>query len=469
MKVIRSLFNKDNAVEALLFLRDCSFEFSTLESEILEFFKSYFHIHETTPSFEYVYDEYKRKSRSDVLAHLDDLRTDPEYKLEDLKDYILKLNESKRDSSFNEVLKATKAIAKHGETINGKKLEGTKDAISYLEREIQKLKGDSSKTNRNAGRLKFEVANIQKNYDYLKNNPSARFGLTTGYEKLDEAFKGGRKKELYLLLGYTGSGKSIFTVNYFYNVTHVLRRDAVFYSLEMSEEYVFSMICAIHSASERFDSVRPSSLPLEVSKIYDALLNKEEEDFFKNYVLKDLKTNPKYGNLIVRYPGDTFTMDYMKADMAELSKDYDLEMFGVDHPQLIRQEKGKGNQSHSEFMNDVMKDLKQVCMTWKNGEGIFGFCPYQASRDGFMRAQKNGGVYDLLAASYSNEAERSADGFWYVWKEPGMPTMKVGCLKFRRGRMFDPIELSINWDSTYITDKVVDDLPVVDPLVDFDI
>lgn len=466
MKILRGIFNKADALSVFLFLNESGYEFSTLEKEILSFVNDYYTIHEKLPSMEYVFSEYKRKQRSDLLSYLDDLKTDPEYSLTDIQDYIIRITDASKDNEFSEIIKKAKAIAKHGEAIGGKKLEGREDAIGFLERSLEKLKGNK-RSNRNAGRLKFEIPNIITRYDYLKNNPSARYGLTTGYKALDDAFRGGRKKELFLLLGWTGSGKSVFTVNYFYNVTHVLRRDAVFYSLEMPEEYVMAMLCAIHSASEKFDAVRPTSQPLKVEEITEAMLSPEEEDFYKNVVLKDLLTNTNYGNLIIRYPGDSFTFDYMRDDMAELGKELDLEMFGVDHPQLIRPAKGN-KQPHGEFMNDVMKDLKQVCMTWKGGEGIFGFCPYQASRNGYTKALKNGGFFDLTDASYANEAERSADGFFALWRDPGASDIRLHCLKGRRFRPFDPITLACNWSSSYISEKEIDDKPDIDPIIDFD-
>lgn len=468
MKLLRGLFNKKDAFSIFNLFISSDYQFSTLEKEILSFITDYVTIHETMPTMEYVFSEHQRRQRSDILSYLEDLKTDPEYSLSDIQDYIIRVTDSAKDESLSDILKKGKAIARHGETINGKKLEGRQDAISFIERELEKLKGSTGRRDKNAGRLKHEIPNIITRYDFLKNNPSARYGLTTGYKALDDAFKGGRKKELYLLLGWTGSGKSIFTVNYFYNVTHVLRRDAVFYSLEMPEEYVMAMLCAIHSASEKFDAIRPGPNPLRVTDITEAMLSPEEEKFYKDIVLKDLLTNPNYGNLIIRYPGDTFTFDYMRDDMAQLGKELDLEMFGVDHPQLIRPEKGN-RQPHGEFMNEVMKDLKQVCMTWKNGDGIFGFCPYQASRNGFTKAMKNGGFYDLTDASYSNEAERSADGFWSIWRDPGMSDIRLACMKFRRGRPFDPITLACNFESTYITEKEIEEKPDIDPLIDFDI
>ena len=468
MRVIRGIYNANDAIDVFLFLLDCDYSFSSLENEILQFSRDYYLTHEKIPTLDYTFQDFKRKQRSDILEVLDEIKTDPEYTLSDIKDFVLKSDAALKDQRLSEVLKNANGIAKYGETIKGKELTGRNDAVDYLTKELDDLKS-SKLVDKKAGRLKIESPKFVDQYDYLKAHPHLRYGLTTGHDSIDNHIGGGRRGELHLMMGYTGHGKSLYAINYLYNVCTVLRRDSVYYTLEMPQDFVIANLCAIHSASERFDQIRPFD-PLDKEEIMNQVLNPENDKFFR-LVMRDLETNPNHGTLVVRYPGDDFKLSYMKEDMKELRKDgLDLEMLVVDHPELIKAEKNMRFNGTSEAMNAIMKDLKQITMTWDNGRGIFTFCPYQASRKGYEDAVKAEGRYSLNGLSYSNEAGRSADSVQSIWneREKGLPQVWIDQLKFRRGGLHKRTELSVLWKSSYMVENVQDSTPLIDPL-DFDI
>jgi hypothetical protein len=85
-------------------------------------------------------------------------------------------------------------------------------------------------------------------------------------------------------------------------------------------------------------------------------------------------------------------------------------------------------------LNEVLRDLKRLSMSFNRGMGIGVVALFQISREGFKAAEKNGGRYNLTHLSYANEAERSSDVVTAGWvddelRESNM--VKFQCLKSR--------------------------------------
>jgi hypothetical protein len=88
----------------------------------------------------------------------------------------------------------------------------------------------------------------------------------------------------------------------------------------------------------------------------------------------------------------------------------------------------------SAVANATLREAKQMCVAFRHGKGVSLLSPWQASREGFKEAEKEGGQYTLRALSWANEAERSSDFVYFVYTDPGLilnSVLKWGNLKAR--------------------------------------
>ena len=83
----------------------------------------------------------------------------------------------------------------------------------------------------------------------------------------------------------------------------------------------------------------------------------------------------------------------------------------------------------------------------------------QSNRDGFKRAQKLNGAYDLRAISEANELERSAMKVYSIYTSEDLKLAKeaeMQCLKNRTGEtMMDPLSVFVD-PVTYVAGEEVE-------------
>jgi hypothetical protein len=124
--------------------------------------------------------------------------------------------------------------------------------------------------------------------------------------------------------------------------------------------------------------------------------------------------------------------------------DYSL-MF-VDHMGLMSPRKWV--QSTTDRLNEVLRDLKRLAMSFNHGEGIAVVGLFQINREGYKSALKNNGKYNLTALSYANEAERSSDIVTAGWIDDELKKkgrLQFQCLKSRDQAPFDDFYARIEW------------------------
>ena len=143
--------------------------------------------------------------------------------------------------------------------------------------------------------------------------------------------------------------------------------------------------------------------------------------------------------------------DFTIADLrakAELlhSKDPAISTLFIDHAGLMSSR--HRHNSTTERLNEVLRDLKRMSMSFNKGAGIAVVGLFQLSREGFRAAEKNGGRYNLTHLSYANEAERSSDVVTAGWVDEELRErnlVKFMCLKARDHAPFPPFYSRVAW------------------------
>jgi replicative DNA helicase len=130
-----------------------------------------------------------------------------------------------------------------------------------------------------------------------------------------------------------------------------------------------------------------------------------------------------------------------------------LEFVVIDYVSLMGADKEEKTRDHNETTNNVIRSLKQLCLTFNNGKGIRILSPHQANRESYKEARKNDGVYNLTGMSNAHESERSCDVVISIYKyddEGNNNRLKFCCLKNRRNRPFKNFDACINFETGFI-------------------
>lgn len=461
MKILRSVLRHNtntHALDSYNYLVDVGYIFDITEDEVFTFIQEFYNRNEDLPSYGYTLEHFRTIQRKEIVDFLKDMSDEPEYTFVDMKDYVDKIMKEKKDAGFIQLLKTTQSIHKHGETIEKNVLKGRKDALEYLFARVSDYEDTTDGKNHEPYNVVTEVDAMWDKYKAEEGNPVLSYGLTTGFWEIDEIIRGSKRGHVVLTAGFTSNGKTMFTLNYLYNIVFILRRDAILYTLEMSEDEVAARLYSIHSAHPKFVGL---GSPIPFQGLLDRCLTPEQNAFFENHVKQDIKDNKDtYGTLLVDYPTEDFTVGKLKASLLSLKKKLDLEAFSVDYPELMEPEKGKRGTGTTETLNEILKSLKRLCSTFDGGKGLLGIFPFQISRDGYEKAKKNNGVPLLSSLSYANQAERISDLVYALYKDtdnPDVPELLISCIKNRHGKMFQRVKLSTIWASCYMSNAKQDE------------
>jgi hypothetical protein len=132
-----------------------------------------------------------------------------------------------------------------------------------------------------------------------------------------------------------------------------------------------------------------------------------------------------------------------------------FDMIMVDHAGLLSSRKRYGNTTES--LNEVLRDLKKLALSFNRGSGISVVGLFQISREGYKTAHKNGGRYNLTALSYANECERSADVVTASYVDDDLKAMNRAlfqCLKSRDHEPFPMTPVRVEYNNRrLVTDR----------------
>lgn len=349
-----------------------------------------------------------------------------------------------------------------------KRLHGAVDASSYLSSILPEVRTPTFGITENAGAL-------ESGDDFVKQLEATRATQlellpTTGLDPIDKEITGLMKGKMYIMAGFTGQLKSQTSMNFAYHQAIDQGLNVVYFSLEMPKSQCLSMIYALHSCHLKFKDIRLSlgiqktpneTMGLSFKKLQrPKSLSPEEIEFLKNYVLPDLKDGRdkgRYGEVNIIALEGALTVEDLKVKSEEIHQKTPLSAIYVDHASLMTPMQ-KGLNSTTEKINEVMRDLKRLAMSFNSMEGMPVMTLFQLNREGYKQAKKTDGGYDLTSLSYSNEAERSADlvlATWYDESQRARSVVKISTLKNREGGLIEPFEAEISWPAGRIKNTLL--------------
>jgi replicative DNA helicase len=249
----------------------------------------------------------------------------------------------------------------------------------------------------------------------------------------------------------------------YYN-SYYLGYNVCFISLEVSKKDMLWNILSRHSYSDKFTQM--SYVPHD--EIRKGALSPEKEAFLFDVVAKDLAENSK-GKFIIL--DETDFKDFSFSEIMTKLYEVDDEVGGLDavffdHAGLFKyyQKSGHRDSSEGEAINAYISFIRRLSIRFrfnpetKEYRQLISVVVIQANREGWKRASKRGGQYDLRAISEANEVEKASYRIFSIYTDDFMKEAKearVCILKHRSGKTTtEPLVVYVDPVCYYIGDEV---------------
>lgn len=246
-----------------------------------------------------------------------------------------------------------------------------------------------------------EDCDISKIYESRQKNS---LGFRTFIPEFDECINGLERGTVFTFLGFVGSYKTTFAVNFLHGNIVFGGYNGVFITLEMPKEVLYQHLLSRHSFLDQFQQ---QCGPFDKSDIQKSLLSSDEYAFMKDVLQPDLRTNPKYGKFKFLERSDFASFDRAGIKARLMSLDFPVDFFIVDYIQRTKYGCDVKLPSNMDPINYYVNTFAELSMDRDlNSEQGLCLLNSQSNREGWKRACLNEGNYDLGALSEANELER---------------------------------------------------------------
>jgi len=424
------------------------------------------------PSYEFLKNHFETvEGNESVLGVLEKVKGQQPYVGQDYRKVLQAYNKDQNVLKLEQVISSASKIASTGlEVGQGKnkvRLEGVLDSISYFARETRDLQRNITQIKTESQIVSAEDSDeVMADYKKAEEDPTKGAGISTWLNEIDDATGGLKNNELMMVLAYTGHCKTTFSMNMAYRALFGGWNTA-YITLEMNFDEIRRHMYVLHSCNPKFTDKYPQYKDLVGNIRYNdvtyARLSAEERKYFfeicKDFNKLHSEESDEYGRFFVWRPEKTvttvsdieFKLRQYQQELQTTGKTLDFVV--IDYISLMGADKEERTKDHNETTNNVIKSLKQLCLTFNNGRGIRILSPHQANRESYKEALKNDGLYNLTGMSNAHETERSSDVVISVFKydEDGDNNrLKFCCLKNRRNKHFKPFDACINFETGFI-------------------
>lgn len=245
-------------------------------------------------------------------------------------------------------------------------------------------------------------------------------------------------------------------INWAYKAVFLQQYNVYYLSLEMSIEQLRKMVYVMHANHPKFKGQGWPKITYRLIRDGEdeegRPITEHQKEFF-HHIIDDVEENrgKNYGSFIIRSPDEDTTVPKLRADLEITHQQTPIHMAVVDHFALMKPEKSTRN--YYTDLNGIIRDAKRMALSFNNGEGLPLLGLLQINRQGKDDATKNDGIYKMQALADANEAERSSDIITTTYLNQDLRatgSTKVGCLKNRDNKQFNPFVANIDWDTRYI-------------------
>jgi hypothetical protein len=474
---------QDLQLRNYLDLSESGLGFETPADNVLwDYIQRFVRRHNHVPDFQTLVQNFKLKKQDDILDRLDVISKLKAVTQGDFRSRLDTKAEERRIRRVGELLKDASMIVSSGldvgEGKDAKTLHGPIDALRFILDRSHDIVAPTLGANL-SGEVTTDGQAVAEEYERIEADPLAGIGQFTGLPQMDTVLTGAKRNELWIHAAFTGGMKSTFMLNWAYNQSVFFGFDSLIFSLEMPYEQCRRILYAIHSGHEKFKAIRhklglQKALDDTMGLPYDDLKTGTLTDwhpnarkFYFDHVIPDFNNEAnKYGKIHIEV-ADPGKSDFTVADLRQRAEliysDRPFATLFVDHVGLMAPRKWVS--STTERLNEIIRDLKRLAMSFNRGQGIAVVALFQIGREGFKRVLKareagRRNEYNLTDLSYANEAERSGDVVSATWVDDELREqnrVEFQCLKTRDTKMFQSFLARVEWPCRRI-------IPCYDPL-----
>lgn len=231
----------------------------------------------------------------------------------------------------------------------------------------------------------------------------------TGLEPVDRLCGGIPDGSVTIVMGGTGSFKTMTTTNICYNAMNNNGKNICYLSLEIKKEHMYYNLISRHSISGKFSNGIPHK------DLKNKALDNDALETFKA-VSKDFEENVKGKCIVI---DEALIKSFDIAGFEEVITNVDrqlvektghgVDILVVDHAQLLKFSGSTKISDPYAVVNYYVSWLRQQSLNFLGQKrAISVIIVSQTSRAGMEYAMKHGGQYLLTHAAEANELERSA-------------------------------------------------------------
>ena len=268
-----------------------------------------------------------------------------------------------------------------------KAVSKTRHFLSLLESKIKTLSGDNineqiadfqrtlAKTITGDSELSA-IENVLAEYQEKRLEYEERFkngdgiiGISTGYQKIDEVIDGFREEHLWVLGGYTNTGKTAASLNFVSNLVNQKKR-VVYYSLEMSKNDIVSRLLGIMTDQSGLDILKGRAKDeKEIQSKYELLKESQMSIYNEKTNLSQL-----VGSMIEEHHTnkvDLFVIDFLQLITVNGAKsEYESVSTAILELQQLAKKLKTPIMVLSQISNDGARNQSDVVMSFKGSGSI---------------------------------------------------------------------------------------------------
>ena len=200
--------------------------------------------------------------------------------------------------------------------------------------------------------------------------------------------------------------------------------------LESSYDEELMLYGIMHAHNRFFEGMFSNISGISRQAFEDGVMSQEETEFLRQTAIPHFQ-ECVVGDVVIRQPAG-FTWQDIKQMIEIEDRRQPLDLVLIDYLALM--DVGDPRYATS-AINETIKQVKNLCLTFRGGDGLAVITPVQGKREGYEQAKENGGMWTAAGAYMYSEFEKSLDKMVYVYSDnelKGEDHVKVGVCKSRR-------------------------------------
>lgn len=337
----------------------------------------------------------------------------------------------------------------------------TEGLTEDIKRRLDEL---DSLSNRNKG-VDVDVDFLGRStYTAMKQRPK---GMKTGIKAIDEKIGGMTEGTVTTIAGFTSHFKTTFALNIAYLNSYYQGYNIVYFTLETPKQDMYWNLLSMHSYDTKFSKYNY----IEHERIRRGELTPDEEQYLFDVIEADLK-NEGAGQIIFLDESDFKTFSFGEITRT-LEKIDDLVQGGikaviVDYVQLCKfsgtgftYDANSQINSYTVFFRRLAQSFRTLIdnQGHKQVKQLVMILLAQLNREGWKKANRNEGAYDITALADANELERGSFRVFTIYTNEDMKargSAQVQILKNRSGQtMYEPAQISVIPAAYVVTDEEI--------------